>query len=277
MRGALKLDESTNRFWGFVASALVDLPWSPIDVTVHHKLGQLLHGAWRGLLGDGMLERARATSLGLLGATAAVGLAIVAVGLNQDWPLVPGSAIPDVPQLHQNVDRATVAARPPGPQVQKQEVSGQISTGRHRAGDGGSSHPDGGLTSEPAPGDTAESVVSPAAPAPPHSDGQRPPHGSPEPAAPEQPQPESSPPPAPEPVPAPQAPVPVSSPPPPTTASSDAPPDDSSVPSWSHGHGHAYGRGEEWGDQDSDGEGDEDWDDDHDQGWHGHHWGDDGD
>ncbi len=62
-------------------------------------------------LGDGLLERARAMSLALLGATAAVGLAIVALALNQGWPLVGGSGIPDVQPPRQGVGGATVAAR----------------------------------------------------------------------------------------------------------------------------------------------------------------------
>jgi len=49
------------------------------------------------LLGSGLLVRARSTSLGLLGLTAAVGLSMVALGLNQSWPLVAGGPIPKLP------------------------------------------------------------------------------------------------------------------------------------------------------------------------------------
>lgn len=46
------------------------------------------------ILGSGLLERARSTSLALLGLTAALGLGMVALALNQSLPLLPGSPIP---------------------------------------------------------------------------------------------------------------------------------------------------------------------------------------
>ncbi|HXV04613.1 MAG TPA: hypothetical protein VFP23_01760, partial [Solirubrobacterales bacterium] len=59
-------------------------------VQVLHKRGQ----PWSqrvasrpSLLGDGLLERARSTSFAMLGLTAAVGLGLVALALNQSWPL----------------------------------------------------------------------------------------------------------------------------------------------------------------------------------------------
>src|SRR5690348_2431700 len=82
-----------------------------MDVAVLHKRGQLLRTAGRpSVLGQGMLERARATSFALLGMTAAVGLAMIALALSQGWPLVPGSSIPATPPRHQAVARAAVAA-----------------------------------------------------------------------------------------------------------------------------------------------------------------------
>ena len=83
-----------------------------MDVSVLHKHAQRSPrpSLLVRLLGAGMLERARATSLALLGATAAVGLAIVALALNQGWPLLEGSAIPAAPR--QDVGRASVVARP---------------------------------------------------------------------------------------------------------------------------------------------------------------------
>jgi hypothetical protein len=49
------------------------------------------------LLGSGLLVRVRSTTLGLLGLTAAVGLGMVALGLNQSWPLLAGGPIPKLP------------------------------------------------------------------------------------------------------------------------------------------------------------------------------------
>jgi hypothetical protein len=46
------------------------------------------------ILGEGLLERTRSTSLALLGLTAAIGLAMVALALNQGWPLIAGAPIP---------------------------------------------------------------------------------------------------------------------------------------------------------------------------------------
>jgi hypothetical protein len=82
-----------------------------MDVQVHYKRGQRRLQATRpSLLGNGILERARSTSLGLLGLTAAVGLAIVALALNQGWPLVAGGPIPVIGAEHQAVGGATVVA-----------------------------------------------------------------------------------------------------------------------------------------------------------------------
>ena len=82
-------------------------------VSVHHKRGQRrLRAAKRAsFLGDGILERARSTSLALLGATAALGLAIVALALNQSWPLVPGSPIPGFGENQEAVGDAAIAAQ----------------------------------------------------------------------------------------------------------------------------------------------------------------------
>lgn len=63
---------------------------------------------WPSLLGNGLLERARSTTLALLGLTAAVGLGFIFLALNQDWPLIAGAPIPGA--SHQAVGKATVAA-----------------------------------------------------------------------------------------------------------------------------------------------------------------------
>jgi hypothetical protein len=62
------------------------------------------------VLGDGLLERTRSTSLALLGLTAAVGLAMVALALNQGWPLIAGAPIPGFGSERQAVGDAAVAA-----------------------------------------------------------------------------------------------------------------------------------------------------------------------
>src|SRR3954452_521796 len=64
--------------------------------------------------GDGLLDRARSTSLALLGLTAAVGLALVAYVAHQGWPLLPGSPIPSITSPHGSVHDAEIAAPAPG-------------------------------------------------------------------------------------------------------------------------------------------------------------------
>lgn len=83
-----------------------------MDVSVHYKRGKswLFSGARKRILGDGILDRARATSLGLLGVTAALGLAMVALALNQNWPLIPGAPIPGFGDRQQAIGDASVAA-----------------------------------------------------------------------------------------------------------------------------------------------------------------------
>jgi hypothetical protein len=87
----------------------------PMAVQVLYKRGQpwsSLHLARPSVLGDGLLERARSTSFALLGLTAAVGLGLVALAVNQSWPLIPGGPIPVPPVERAAVHTATVAARP---------------------------------------------------------------------------------------------------------------------------------------------------------------------
>jgi hypothetical protein len=228
------------------------------------------------VLGQGLLERARAMSLALLGVTAAVGLAIVALALNQGWPLIAGSSIPPIPPQHQEVGKATVAA-PAQPESAGRRVlsPGPLhrSAAPARGGDRGTSGTSPGVGSVPA----TEFVVSPAAPAKPQGDHA---HGSPDQQspAPDKPAPQ-----------APEAPVvasppaePASSVPPasgtapttPTAATSEVPANSSS-PSSSHGDDHSYDGDDDWGDhghewdEDDDG-GDHDWGGGHDHDW-GHH------
>ena len=245
-----------------------------MDAVVLYKRGKRTRTGGASLLGNGMLERARATSLALLGATAAVGLAIVALALNQGWPLIAGSSIP---QLRQEVGRATVAARP-----EPRRPGRPAPLRRHRAGGAPASPADdtsAGVVS--GPDRSTESVVYPSAPADPGGGDSQPAHQSPAPAPsqPVQQSPASPAPPTAEPVSSPQPPAPVTTPvsttppsTPPATTSAEAPPEEeSNVPPWSHGGGHAWGRSEEWGGHGSS-EHDDDGCDDDGHGSHGHHW-----
>jgi hypothetical protein len=217
-----------------------------MDVSVLYKRAQRwLHGVARpAVFGNGMLERARATSLALLGFTAAVGLAIVALAANQGWPLIAGSSIPTIPPRHAAVGPGVAVAGLEAPVAHP-----KAAPARARKRD--AVERSGGATpAPPAPAPSSELVVSPAAPAPPQGGDSPAVHKpSPTPAAqPTQPTaetPTTAPAPAPSTPPAP----PVESAPP-TATSSEAPPEsESHVPSWSHGRGHAYGRsGDEEGD-----------------------------
>lgn len=212
-----------------------------MDVAVDQKRGQgRLQSIRTSFLGDGLLERARATTLGLLGGAAVVGLAMLALVFNQGWPLIAGAPVPPLPPREQDVAKARVAA-----------------TGAHRQTDVDAASPSrrpGGDTSgeEPGPATQDSSTQAPSSElvvvqsAPVEQPGDAPPsggHTSPAPANPETP-------PAPqtqtdgaEQVPAsPTAPAPAPEATPPPATASGAP--ESSVPPWSNGKGHAYGRSE---------------------------------
>jgi hypothetical protein len=232
------------------------------------------------VLGQGLLERARATFLGLLGLTAAVGLAIVAIALNQSWPLIAGSSIPQIPPRHQGVGQATVAIGGGIGDVgseQANAVGGPRSdTTGQPAGHPGDAGPP---PASSAPSESAVFVVSPSAPAEPPDDGSK---GNPEPS----PAPTVQPPKQAADAPASPTPSVPASPPaapptvvestPPSATTAEAPASDPEVyvPSWSQGKGHAYGRSNDYG-----GDDDGDCDDGDDGGWdrgpddfHGHHY-----
>lgn len=243
-----------------------------MDVEVLHKRAQRSPqpGLVARLLGSGMLERARATSLALLGATAAVGLAFVAVALNQSWPLLQGSSIPVAPRQH--VGSAAVVARSAGSPAHAGAVRRH---GGGRAARSPSVSPAGPtVTVETPPGGGDEAlVVSTGKPAtvpggPPkaaHPHGEKPPVA----AQPTRPLPASTTPSGPSPPADKPAPAPTAPPTPPEAVVSEAPPEESSVPSWSHGRGHAYGR--EASRHDDGGDDDRGWrHDDDGGGWHGH-------
>lgn len=231
-----------------------------MDVSVLHKRAQRwLHEVARpAVLGKGMLERARATSLALLGFTAAVGLAIAALAANQGWPLVEGSSIPTIPPRHAAVGPGVAVADLNGPAPA--DASGGKPADARGVADG---HGGGASPVAPAPAPSSELVVSPSVPTPPQSGDS--------PAAPKSPtKPATHPsqPTAGAPAAAPAAgpetqPTAPAEAPPPSATSSEAPPKESEshVPPWSQGNGHAYGRDR------SAVEGDDGWDD-H---GHGHH------
>jgi hypothetical protein len=225
-------------------------------VAVLHVLGQPLSRiAKRGLLGNSLLGRARSTSFALLGATAAVGLAVLAIALQEDWPLVPGSPPPRPPAQQAAVGEAmALGVAKPSPHVSSRRgglggKAGSVAHGRNpsrSSARGQAASPAGSVTAP-----TSEPVISPSAAAGTRSEGGS--HGSRPPRSPS-PSPPSKPKPAPAaqvPAPAattPASPAPPASPassqPPPEATVSTSPPEQSYVPPWSNGQGHAYGREE---------------------------------
>lgn len=219
-----------------------------MDLSVHFKPRQrwLQSARKPSVLGGGLLERARSTTLALLGMTTAVGLAMVALALNQSWPPIADSPIPRAPAGQEAIGKATVAtpatshASPPGRSPAANATRSDPRRVVSRGDGGGAQAPQVGSVP------SAELVVAPSTPAEPQGDtpagaGEQNPVPSPTgktPQAPASPGPEPV---QPEPVrlAPPQSP-PVVEPTPPATASEA--PVESSVPPWSNGKGHAYGR-----------------------------------
>lgn len=112
-----------------------------MDVSVLSKNRQrsLRSAARASVLGDGLLERTRSTSLALLGATAAIGLAMIALALNQGWPLIAGAPIPGLGSGHQAVGKAAVVTKakaqgsPPAISAATSKASPGISSGKPRS------------------------------------------------------------------------------------------------------------------------------------------------
>lgn len=133
-----------------------------MDVSVLSQIGQRsLRSALRtNVLGDGLLERTRSTSLALLGLTAAIGLAMVALALNQGWPLIAGAPIPGFESEHPAVDRAVVAA-PAKPRSNRTAIAPPSRRGRWSvsAGESGSRSGKAALGESQAP-QAADIVVS---------------------------------------------------------------------------------------------------------------------
>lgn len=216
-----------------------------MDVAVDQKRGKgrLQSIAHATLLGDGMLERARATTLGLLGAAGAVGLAMIALVFNQGWPLVAGGPVPPLPPREQAVAKARVVATT---NPHRQATAGAASRPRGSSGRRGDAGRSEAPESDSTPPPSSELAVVPAAPvdrqgdAPPSDGNAVPAPAEPKPAPARQIQTDAS-----EQAPAsPPAAAPPPAPAPPPATASEAPPPESSVPPWSHGKGHAYGRSE---------------------------------
>jgi hypothetical protein len=223
-----------------------------MDVSVPSKDGQRSRrsAARASVLGDGLLERTRSTSLALLGLTAAIGLAMVALALNQGWPLIAGAPIPGIGGSHQAVGDAVVVATagPRGAQPTVLQAGSHAGSARLPGAPTRSGGKGAALAGARSPG-AAHLVVSSPTPVSPVA--QSPPSGTPEPAP-------VAPPPAPEPAstsatttePAVAA-VPVSNPGPSSSGSGSQPAPESPVPpeepvsdeNAEQGHGHHYGRG----------------------------------
>jgi hypothetical protein len=204
------------------------------------------------VLGGGLLERARSTTLALLGVTAAVGLGTVALALNQSWPLIAGSPVPAPPAGGVAGGEAGVAdAGAPRELRGADGRDGADPVGARARGGGAPASATPTPARSPAGSDQFVAASKPVASK--HSasgkDGDRSP--SP-PAQPQQPAATGSP----QPAPAPTVSAPASPPsdtveePPPAATPSSAPDEESFVPAWSRGNGHAYGRG---GDRDDGG------------------------
>jgi hypothetical protein len=219
-----------------------------MNVSVHYKRGQRQprSTARARILGDGLLERARSTSLALLGVTAAVGLAMVALALNQGWPLIAGAPIPGFGDEHQAVGDATVAAeaQAPGRLGRAIQASGgrqspkAASTRPPRKGAGATP----GLAGSRSPGSEA-TLVSHSTPA--GSPGDSSPGSeapAPEPVA-QQPTAAVAPAPSPEPTPAAVPPPTSSAPQPAPEPPAPSRPSGTSSESEERDHGHHYGRG----------------------------------
>jgi hypothetical protein len=252
----------------------------PIDAVVHWKLGKrrLRLPTRSTVLGGGLLERARSTTLALLGVTAAVGLGTVALALNQSWPLLAGSPIPGIPSGDVALEDATVVSRAPRNGRGGEAGSADRPREGERRGGEGSGRDRGATGAAPGPRGSSQIVVAASTPVDSETGGgpDRPAAKKPKPAPAPAAKPEAA---APAPAPAAAAQPAVSPPPaaepaeePPSGASAaGTEPEESGPPSWSNGDGHGYGRGRsDWHGHDH---GHHDWDDDdrdwdRDRDWH---------
>jgi hypothetical protein len=207
------------------------------DQVLHRYSNRLSRfGIAHSVAGDGLLDRMRTTTFALLGITAAVGLAFVALIASQGWPALPLGPILG-PRTHEAVGDATAVTGDPAV-----------------AGKGGRRAASGSVPGSPGPAGVPNAANSGSAvsgshrfpPAPPASV-----HGGPSsgkgtrgaPAPVEQPAPTPAPATTTTPVPTESAPEAPSSSPPPVTAGMGN----------GNGKGHAYGRDGDQGEGKSDG------------------------
>lgn len=251
-----RLNESTNRYWGYVALVSLPVAGRPMNVAMLYKRGHRWLRSTLGpsVLGRGLLVRARSTSLALLGLTTAVGLGMVALALNQGWPLIAGSSIPALPGVtHQERQQARVGTAPPAGDLARADrrarsLAASVQAGsRHTPIDprGGSLRHAGVAVSTPTGesegGSTGTESPAPQGPAP-----ESPVAASPPASAQPDPTPSSTPAPPSEataqPVATPSSPAEV------TTTTASAPSSTAGVPApvESHGYGHGHGHGH-WG------------------------------
>jgi beta-lactamase superfamily II metal-dependent hydrolase len=232
------LNESPNRFSGFRRRRLRLSAGGPMAVSVTRKRPQLRPRrlSLPSLLGDGMPERLRSTSIGLLGVVAALGLGTVALALQLGLPPVASGPLPEPPSKRQ-----AVAERAP-----LKEGAPAETTSEPLEPKAAGSAPSGGADGESptrvestpvapvarAPGEGAV-LVTGASPPPSEPQRQPPPRRSPQ-------RPSAVPSPAVET--APVAPPPVE----PSASASEvpSPPPEGEPPAPSHpGNGNAYGKG----------------------------------
>jgi hypothetical protein len=194
-------------------------------VSVDRKRAQPRRPTLPSLLGDGMPERLRSTSIALIGTVAAIGLGTVAFVLQLGLPSVVSGPLPEPPAKpravaeRDRVDR-TAATEPAA-----------IPAAPSAAGNGGSQVPDSSAPSPTAAGEPSGGAVLVTRPPPARSRPERP---APQPASAESPSAEAPPPAAP----------PVE----PSAAASEVPPPTAEVPPQSPapthpGNGNAYGKG----------------------------------
>jgi hypothetical protein len=235
-----------------------------MGVSVDSKHGHRLPGAGErpSLLGGGLLERARSTTLALLGVTAAVGLAMVALALNQSWPLIAGSAIPAAPHL--GVGKAAVVAATSPRLI---PATGAVAPPSSAHSRDAASRSGGGSANDGSAGGSADFVVSPSSPVSGEDSGagRQVPVGNPRPAPPQSEQAAATPA-AKQPAPAPAQTTPAAT----TPVASGAgtpPPQTAEVP---QEEAPEEGSSEE---EEQDEEESEDWQGGRHGRGHGHHWG----
>jgi hypothetical protein len=104
-----------------------------VVAVLHARILRLLQSVGRiSVFGDGVLERARSTSLALLGTIAAIGLAIVAFALQLGWPIGTDGPLPNAPREERQAvgSAVAVAAVPSRPPAARRNRGGGASRGQ---------------------------------------------------------------------------------------------------------------------------------------------------